>query len=164
MPVHDRRKLFTSRSLLALIVIVVAFLVALVAVTGSTLGVAGSAVIQGLSVAASIYGGVVFAREGNSSAVVGAAVKSVRRVFINYEALGRLAENILRVRSDLETFADERHLIRFDLVDMALLQLSDVVVNQIESADVAVLDWRDLAPAEVADEIEALRSRKEGRS
>jgi predicted hotdog family 3-hydroxylacyl-ACP dehydratase len=149
-----------QRILLGAAVLVVGVLIALVAVKGPDFGTAGSAVIQGLGVAISIYGGVVFARQGNEMAVRAAAVKSVRRVLVNYESLSRLATIILRLRMDLSD-RTENGAIRIDTVDLCLLQLSDVVVDQIASADLAVRDWQDLAPDEVAAEVEDFRTRRQ---
>src|SRR5260370_39894862 len=79
--------------LAALTVLVVA-LVVWVAFRGKQLGPAASAVLQGASVVLSVYGGIVFTREGNDQHIKAAARASARRVLVNYEMLGRLGRAI----------------------------------------------------------------------
>lgn len=154
-------KLARQRQLVAAAVLTVAALVALVAVKGQQLGPASSAVFQGLTVVVSIYGGLLFAREGNDESVRSAARKSVRRVLVNYESLGRLAAVIERVKEELLSYGDG-NFVRTDLVEVSLSGLSDYVVEQLASADIAVQDWRDLAPDDVDAELARYKNGRGG--
>jgi hypothetical protein len=162
----DRRLMGSRgrRALLAVAVLAVGVLVAVVAVRGRQIGAVVSAVLQGLTVVVSVYGGVVFSREGNEEAVKAAAVKSVRRVLVNYESLGRLGSVIERLRADLTKCSPNGIIVDLDLVDLSLSGLSDLVVEQIASADIAVRDWRDLAPADVDAELAAYTERRASQS
>jgi hypothetical protein len=146
--------------LLLVLTAVVTLLLAWVAVRGKQLGPAASAVLQAGSVVLSVYGGVVFTREGNDKHVRSAAQASARRLLVNYEMLGRLATIINDSSDDLLKRANS-DAISSDLVEVVLRGLEQQVLTQISSADAAIQDWRDLAPEEVDREVRRVR---EGRS
>jgi hypothetical protein len=143
---------FRSWLLLGL-TIVVAGLVVLVTIKGSQLGAAASAIVQAGSVVLSIYGGVVFTQQGNDQHIRDAARASVRRVLANYTMLGRLATIISEMRSKMAELGRSGAQLDAELVEIALKSLQDQVQMQIISADAAIQDWRDLAPAEVDQEV-----------
>lgn len=144
--------------LLGALTIAVAALVVLVTIRGKQLGMVASAVLQAVSVALSIYGGVVFTREGNDQHVRAIARASARRVLVNYEALGRLSTAIYDLRITLRDYGKNAHNLLDDyLVDVALNGLQEQVLSQFVSADAAVQDWRDLAPAEVDNEVDRVK-------
>jgi hypothetical protein len=148
------------RWLLAALTIVVAGLVILVALRGKQLGAPASAVLQGAGVVLSIYGGIVFTREGNDQHIRAVARASARRVLVNYQTLGRLGTAISELRTRMGATGEKDGLLHPDLVDMALEGLENQVVIQIVSADAAIQDWRDLAPAEVDQEVNRVREGK----
>lgn len=147
-------------ALLVVLTAVVAALLAWVAVRGQQLGPAASAVLQVGSVVLSVYGGVVFTREGNDKHVRSVAQASARRLLVNYEMLGRLATVINDSRMNLLMKANS-HAIDSDLVEVVLQGLEEQVLTQIGSADAAIQDWRDLAPVEVDNEVRRVRERSE---
>lgn len=143
-------------ALLAALTAVVALLLAWVALRGKQLGPAASAVLQAGIVVISVYGGVVFTREGNDKHVRSAAQASARRLLVNYEMLGRLASVINDSRINLLKKATNDG-VDYDLVEVVLIGLEEQVLTQISSADAAIQDWRDLAPAEVDNEVRRVR-------
>jgi hypothetical protein len=149
------------RLLLAGLTVLVVGLVVWVALRGQQLGAVASAVLQGASVVLSVYGAIVFVREGNDKHVRAAARASARRVLINYETLGRLATVIAQLRSRMRVLGEAKGVLDSDLVDMALNGLEDQVFVQILSADAAIQDWRDLAPTEVDAEVNQVRESRE---
>lgn len=146
---------------LAALTAIVVCLVVWVALRGKQLGPAASAVLQGASVVLSIYGAIVFTREGNDQHIRAVARASARRVLINYETLGRLAVTIAALRVRMKTYGLEKGLLDVDLVDTALNGLEDQVFTQILSADAAIQDWRDLAPVEVDEEVNQVRESRQ---
>ncbi len=146
--------------LLAGLTAVVVLLVVWVALRGKQLGAVASAVLQGASVVLSVYGAVVFMREGNDKHVRAAARASARRVLINYDTLGRLAAVIEELRSRMRHLGEAKGVLDYDLVDMALTGLGDQVFVQILSADAAIQDWRDLAPTDVDAEVNKVRENR----
>jgi hypothetical protein len=61
------------------------------------------------------------------------------------------------MRVQLNANADGSNKIAATNIDFALTGLSNLIASQISSADAAVKDWRDLAPAEVDEEITQYR-------
>lgn len=144
------------RQLLAIMTAVVAGLVVAVALRGKSLGPAASAVLQAAIVVISVYGGVVFIQEGNDKHVRSAACASVRRVLATYRALGQLGRVIVDLRTRLAQ-ESEAGLIRQSTADLGLEMLAMQIETQLAPVDAAIRDWRDLAPAEVDEELNALR-------
>jgi len=148
--------------LLAGLTVLVAGLIVWVALRGKQLGPAASGVLQGASVVLSIYGALVFIKDGNDQHVRAAARASARRVLVNYQMLGRLASTIADLQRALKFYAQDKGSLDPDLVDMGLNGLQEQVVTQISWADAAVQDWRDLAPDDVDEEVARARERQVG--
>jgi hypothetical protein len=141
--------------------ILVVLLVGWVAIRGKQLDPVSSTVLQTVSVVLSVYGGVVFTREGNDEHIRAVARSSVRRVMVNYSIIGRLAGAIDDLRSLMRNYGGLEGKLDVRLVDMALSGLQDQVTGQLMSADTAVQDWRDLAPRDVDEEVGKMRERQE---
>src|SRR5262249_50458718 len=139
--------------LLAVMTVAGVFLVAWVSFRGKQLGTVGSAVFQVIVVVLSIFGAWVFIREGNDQHVRGIAKASARRVMGNYKVIGSLAAETGELRAVLRSMARDTGQLDIRLVDMAMRGLQQQISIQLVSADAAVRDWRDLAPAEVDEEI-----------
>jgi len=108
----------------------------------------------------SIYGAIVFTREGNDQHIRAVARASARRVLINYEALGRLATSTSDMRMRMRSYGRDKGSLDAELVDTAITGLEDQIFIQILTADAAIQDWRDLAPAEVDEEVNQVRERR----
>lgn len=146
-------------TLLALTFIVAGIMV-LIALRAKALGPLESAVLQGVNVVLSIYGGIVFSRGERERAISMTAKSSARRVLVNYETLGRTAAAIEGVRQGLRDSSDGSNKVPMHMVDVGLNGLINLVGTQIASADAAVKDWRDLAPHEVDEEIASYRAER----
>jgi hypothetical protein len=133
--------------------LIVAGLVGLIAFHSKALGPLQSAVLQGINVVLSVYGGIVFSKGERERSIRMAARSSARRVLVNYETLGRTAAAIEQVSVQLMSYSDGTRKIPAATVEVALSGLSNLVLTQISSADAAIKDWRDLAPTDVDEEI-----------
>jgi hypothetical protein len=143
--------------LLGGLTLVVAGLVVLVAHRGQENGAPASAVLQGASVVLSVYGGIVFTREGNDEHIRAVAKASARRVLVNYQTLGQFGTAVSNLRARLNAIAGKDGLLNIDFINIALDGLQDQIVTQVMSADAAIQDWRDLAPTEVDEEVDKVR-------
>jgi hypothetical protein len=149
------------RMLLAGLTLIVTGLVIFVAFRGNQLGAPASAVLQGASVVLSVYGGVVFIRDGNDQHIRAAAKASARRVLVSYQTLGQLGAAISELRARLDIAREKDGFVNYDLVDIALEGLQNQTLIQIMSADAAIQDWRDLAPVEVDAEVNKMRQNRD---
>lgn len=143
--------------LLAGLTVIVGLLVVWLTVRGKQLGPAASAVLQGGTVVLSVYGGIVFTRQGNDQHIKAVARASARRVLVNYETLSHLATAIHSVRSRMRYLDNDKGVLDIEVVDTALGGLEDQVTIHIAAVDAAIQDWRDLAPAEVDEEVSKLK-------
>lgn len=149
---------WVRRVVLGVMTLVGIFLVVWVSLRGRQLGAVGSAVFQAIVVVLSIYGAWVFIKDGTDQHVRAVAKASARRVLVNYSVIGGLAAQVSEVRDGFRRIANEKGDLDSELVQMALRGLEAHITSQLDSADAAIRDWRDLAPAEVDAEIAAIKA------
>jgi len=91
----------------------------------------------------------VSARDAASDMVRPAARSAFRRTKSLYVALGRFLNEIEARRNALRLLKDQGNLVSMDRVELALDVVKAQVTEQIQTANDAMEDWRDLVPDEV---------------
>ena len=142
---------------LTVLTVIVGGLVAFVTIRGAQLGAAASVILQVGAVTLSIYGGVVFTRQGNDQHIRDTARASARRVLANYKMLGQVSQSITELQKRMSDTSGTDGRLNADLVDLALEGLANQIQGQVITADAAIQDWRDLAPKEVDQEVANVR-------
>jgi hypothetical protein len=130
-----------------------------------------TALLQAITLVFSTYGAYIFAKasvEDAARALVTPHARSAfRRVRNIYEALGRLLELI---NSQSLSFNMTRHTgspdtLDYESVRLTMLMLERIIIEQVNTVDDALEDWRDLVPDEVKqieDQVQQRRQDQDG--
>jgi hypothetical protein len=111
-----------------------------------------TSLLQAITLVFGTYGSYVFAKASLEDAARGLvtphARSAFRRVRNIYSALGRLLELMNRQSSHFNVIRDAGTL-DYENVQLTMLMLERIVIEQLNTVDDALEDWRDLVPDEV---------------